>query len=103
MVHTIKLTPFEQYEMLHIIDIRIDTVNEDPDSATPFESPSNLECLRTKLMGGASEFTDGEIEWLKEEAEELLSKCQHNTDNGDDTAKRDLPICKAFLSKLSSL
>lgn len=96
----IALTVFEREEMINMIDCRRDTIQDDADSATAFETVENLDMLEGKLMNNIGEFTNGEINWLKEEAQELFSKCASAVDNGDDSAKKDFGKCKRFTEKL---
>lgn len=55
-------------EIEELIDIRIDTISDDPDSADEFEKkPNSLNDLKYKILNGIMEFTEEEVIFLKEE------------------------------------
>lgn len=65
---SVKLTDLQKTEIASAIDLRKDTVSEDPDSATEFElGDGNLETLENKINSGDFNFTPNELQFLLEE------------------------------------
>ena len=62
-----KFTKKQKEEILDAIDLRLDTISDDVESATAFESEQSLNNLKSKIEGGNMNFTSDEIEWIKEE------------------------------------
>lgn len=78
--------------MLIRLQIRLDTIQADPESATAFETEENLKKLRRKIIGGYTFelLTAAEIDWLKEEAEnaaEIALDSAHNTPSSEEHRK----------------
>jgi len=70
---TMKFTKLQKEEILHCISVRQDTVEEDIDSASPFEAKEGaLDTLADKIKNGVMTFTPEEIEWLKEELDNRI-------------------------------
>lgn len=73
------LTKFQRDEMLSKLQIRIETVEEDAESANGFEgTPGALPALEGKLRAETDDFTPEERAWLIEEAEDLISMSDEN-------------------------
>ncbi len=71
---TMKFTKLQKEEILHCISVRQDTVEEDIDSASPFEAKEGaLDTLADKIMNGVMTFTPEEIEWLNEELDNRIA------------------------------
>lgn len=74
-----KFTKFQKEEILYKLDIRVETILEDIESATTFErDKENLDKLRAKIIDGNMDFTADEKQWLKEELEDLNSGHEAN-------------------------
>ncbi len=64
-----KFTPYQIDEIVPLIDIRLETIEDDPDSADEFETPESLTTLKNKIESGNMEFTEPEKKFLIEELE----------------------------------
>jgi hypothetical protein len=65
-----SFTKFQKEEIIGLIEIRQDTIDEDPDSESGIELiPDGLKSLQTKIETGNMDFTSGEKQWLLEECE----------------------------------
>ena len=62
-----RFTKKQKEEILDAIDLRLDTISDDAESATEFESEQSLNDLKAKVESGNMDFTHGEVEWIKEE------------------------------------
>lgn len=62
-------TKSQQYEILDSIDLRIDTITDDPESATEFETVENLNALREKVKVNDMNLSKDERVWIWEEME----------------------------------
>ena len=64
-----KFTTKQKEEIMDAIDLRLDTISDDVESATAFESETSLKELKVKIEGGNMLFSFDEAEWIKEEME----------------------------------
>lgn len=64
-----QFTKKQKEEILDAIDLRIDTISDDTESATHFESEESLNKLKVKIESNSMSFTYDEVEWIKEEME----------------------------------
>lgn len=77
-----KLTPYQKDEILALINIRRETVEDDIESATPFEAiPNSLDTLEGKIKSDDMNFSLAEIEWLVEEASSRKDMALSNSGN----------------------
>jgi len=60
-------TKLQREEILDSIDLRLDTITDDHESATAFESEESLNKLKSKIEAKQMDLTAGEIEWINEE------------------------------------
>jgi hypothetical protein len=74
-----KFSGQQKEELLHCIHNRRGTVQDDIESATPFESViSNLDNLEQKIKNNSTQYTDDEVEWMVEEFSSLKSIADDN-------------------------
>ena len=68
-------TELQKEELLHRIGVRQDTIDEDPESACGIEMvKGSLDTLKLKLeLGEKTNFTQGEIYWMIEELDDMIS------------------------------
>lgn len=59
--------------ILNAIQVRLDTISDDPESADDFETISRLEILESKIKNNNFSFTESEKKWLVEEIENRMS------------------------------
>lgn len=64
-----QFTKRQREEILDAIDLRLDTISDDSESATSFESKQSLNALKNKIESGNMIFTNDEAGWIKEEIE----------------------------------
>lgn len=64
-----QFTKRQKEEILDAIDLRLDTISDDTESATLFEGEQSLNILKSKIENGNMVFTKNEAEWIKEEME----------------------------------
>lgn len=64
-----KLTNWHRVELSRLVDIRLDTIQDDPESADEFETVNTLSLLREKINSVSPYFTKEESKWLLEELE----------------------------------
>lgn len=74
-------TKYQIDEIVPLIDIRLETITEDPDSADDFETEESLEALKVKVESGSMDFTDAEKKFLIEELECRISVGYGNLDD----------------------
>ncbi len=68
-----KFTKLQREEILHAIHVRQDTIEDDIESASPFEAKVGaLEALEEKIEKGDMNFTAEEREWLGGEIDNLI-------------------------------
>lgn len=69
-----QFTKLQREEILNRIDVREETIEDDPESASGIEQQDGaLEVLRSKVKAGTMDFTEGERTWLLEEVENMES------------------------------
>lgn len=64
-----SFTPKQKEELLEVINNRLEIIFDDPSSADEFETASSLRTLEDKVLSGSTDFTEAEIKWIVEEAE----------------------------------
>lgn len=62
-------TKFQTEEIIGLLDVRYDTIEDDPESADDFETVESLNTLRGKLQMGATDYTLNEAKWIIQELE----------------------------------
>jgi hypothetical protein len=69
-----KFTPLQVEELTHKLEVRRETIADDPDSADEYETVSFLDALDAKIKGGReTELSTDELDWLTQEAKNLQS------------------------------
>lgn len=68
-----KLSTRHRELILDAIQVRVDTIYDDPDSADSFETLSSLETLEFKITENNLNFTALEKKWLIEEIDNKLN------------------------------
>lgn len=80
----IVMKPFtksQQYEILDSIDLRIDTITDDPESATEFETVENLNALKEKVKVNDMNLSKDERVWIWEEMEWKMEMAKAAVEN----------------------
>ena len=77
-----RLTAYQKDEILHsMIEIRLETILDDPSSADDFETEASLEELRRKIENDVMDFTPQEIKWLESEIDNRIQTGDSNRDH----------------------
>ena len=74
-------TPSQRYEILDSIDLRIDTITIDPESATEYETIGNLTILKEKIKAKNMDLTKEERVWIWEEMEWKMEMAKSNCED----------------------
>lgn len=78
---TKPFTRSQIYEIKDSIDLRIDTITDDPESATEFETVDNLNALKAKITQKQYILTLEERVWIWEEMEWKLEMAMAACEN----------------------
>lgn len=96
-----KITKNQKEEMIHRIEVRKDTVEDDPWSGDSFENtPGTLLELKQKLQKGKCEFTSSEVNWIKREAKDWRAVAEFNRDNEGITVQGQINSMNNLIKKL---
>lgn len=93
-------TPFTQFqteELIGLVEIRIDTIVEDPESADHFETEESLEALKSKFLNKSTDYSKDEIQWIVTELENRIEVGYDNGAGPDERASR-----AAFIKSLNN-
>jgi|SRR6478736_7723018 len=105
-----KLTAYRQDELIGLLDIRLETIIGDPESAdsgvdTPederFETEQNLEALKVKLETNNCDFTRLEKKWIIGECECRISVAEGNRDHEGVKVNGLIKSMQAVINQLS--
>jgi len=76
-----KFTSLQITDILDCIDLRIDTISDDPESADEFETIENLNILMEKIKAKDINLTIAERAWICEELEWKIEMAESAKDN----------------------
>lgn len=57
-------TQFQKEEILALLEVRLQTIQEDKSSADDFETEDSLNVLKSKIETADNSYTQQEIEWM---------------------------------------
>ena len=75
-----QLTKFQRDELEYVADVRLDTIEDDIESACEFERSGKLPELKQKLIDNVMDFTPSEIKWMVRELENRIDIGESNRD-----------------------
>lgn len=98
------LTKLQIEELLPLIEIRRETVEEDPLSGDAFElTPGALDTLEGKLNAGAADYTPEEVAWMVKELNEQISKCEASSGDVDLTPAKQRAYINSMQNAIDKL
>lgn len=101
-----KLSNLQKEEILYRVQLRRETIEDDIESATPFEkTEGNLDALEQKILLGLSEYTLEEKQWLREEFEDLanIADCNINSAETDKEQRQIIGFVNSMNNAVSKL